>query len=116
MSTELINRPAQGYQLNAFFGGDARGRCLQITGDNGHLQLTPEAAALLFADVVTLFLEPKEPAEAFARRPYVHKACEELDAAIFSGDVLWDEGGDFEALAAYVASWFRAVAVQKVGQ
>lgn len=57
MSTELIDRPREGYQLTGFYGGDARGYCLQITGDHGYVQVTREGAALLAADIFRHFLE-----------------------------------------------------------
>lgn len=66
MSTELINRPREGYQLTGFYGGDARGYCLQITSDHGYVQLTREGAALLAADIFRYFLEIPGPAEAQA--------------------------------------------------
>lgn len=42
-------------------------------------------------------------------RPYLHKACEEIDAAIFSGDVLYSETERAE-LKEYVERWQRAIA------
>ena len=66
MSTELINRPREGYQLTGFYGGDARGYCLQITSDHGYVQVTREGAALLAADILRYFLEVPGPAEAQA--------------------------------------------------
>lgn len=66
MSTELINRPREGYQLTGFYGGDARGYCLQITSDHGYVQVTREGAALLAADIFRHFLEVPGPAEAQA--------------------------------------------------
>ena len=66
MSTELINRPREGYQLTGFYGGDARGYCLQITSDHGYVQVTREGAALLAADILRHFLEIPGPAEAMA--------------------------------------------------
>ena len=66
MSTELINRPREGYQLTGFYGGDARGYCLQITSDHGYVQVTREGAALLAADILRHFLEVPGPAEAQA--------------------------------------------------
>lgn len=62
MSTELINRHREGYQLTGFYGGDTRGYCLQITGDHGYVQLTREAAACLAADIFRYFLETPTPA------------------------------------------------------
>lgn len=56
MSTELIVRDAEGYQLTGFSGGAARGYCLQVTGDNGYIQLTREAAELLIQDIRNTFL------------------------------------------------------------
>ena len=66
MSTELINRPREGYQLTGFYGGDARGYCLQITSDHGYVQVTREGAARLAADIFRHFLEIPGPAEAQA--------------------------------------------------
>lgn len=69
MSTELINRPREGYQLTGFYGGDARGYCLQISSDHGYVQVTREGAALLAADIFRHFLEVPGPADA---------ACDEV--------------------------------------
>ncbi len=66
MSTELINRPREGYQLTGFYGGDARGYCLQITSDHGYVQVTREGAARLASDIFRHFLETPGPAEAQA--------------------------------------------------
>jgi hypothetical protein len=42
------------------------------------------------------------------RRPYIEEACEEIDASIFSGDILFcDE--DREMLSEYIARWQRAL-------
>ena len=62
MSTELINRHREGYQLTGFYGGDTRGYCLQITSDPGYIQLTRDAAACLAADIFRYFLETPSPA------------------------------------------------------
>lgn len=61
MSTELINRHREGYHLTGFYGGDARGYCLQITSDHGYVQVTREGAARLAADIFRHFLETPGP-------------------------------------------------------
>lgn len=41
-------------------------------------------------------------------RPYLHKACEEVDASIFSGDVLYSDA-ERKDLREYVERWLRAI-------
>ena len=42
------------------------------------------------------------------KRKYLEKACEEIDASIFSGDVLIDEDtSDREELIQYIRRWAR---------
>lgn len=83
MSTELINRPREGYQLTGFYGGDARGYCLQITSDHGYVQVTREGAALLAADIFRHFLEGAEvetkTQEGEASMNLIDKIAEALD-------------------------------------
>lgn len=83
MSTELINRHREGYQLTGFYGGDTRGYCLQITGDHGYVQLTREAAACLAADIFRYFLKTPEPSEN-AEYPQAAEVCAELYQVIGS--------------------------------
>ena len=54
---------------------------------------------------------PLRAPEGQALRKSVHEACEEIDAAIFSGDVLWKERERNE-LRAYVERWTRAIEEQ----
>lgn len=42
-------------------------------------------------------------------RPWLYKACEEIDAAIFSGDTLY-QPEELAALKKYLQRWNRAVA------
>ena len=39
---------------------------------------------------------------------YLHNHCEGIDAAMFSGDVLWDDKARAE-LRVYVERWLRAI-------
>lgn len=66
MSTDLIERRDAGYKLTSFYGGDARGVCLQITALNGDgfIQLDRGGADLLIQDVRHLFLEKQDEAQA----------------------------------------------------
>ena len=66
MSTDLIERRDAGYKLTSFYGGDARGVCLQITALNGDgfIQLDHGGADLLIQDVRHLFLEKQDEAQA----------------------------------------------------
>ncbi|APL99415.1 hypothetical protein [Bordetella phage CN1] len=66
MSTDLIERREAGYKLTSFYGGDARGVCLQITALNGDgfIQLDRGGADLLIQDVRHLFLEKQDEAQA----------------------------------------------------
>lgn len=41
-------------------------------------------------------------------RPHVEDACETLDAAIFSGDVIYNDA-ERKELRAYVERWMRAI-------
>jgi hypothetical protein len=59
---------------------------------------------------VGLFQEA--PADLSMNRKYLEKACEEIDAAVFSGDTLWDDR-DRTALSGYVGRWTRAIAQQE---
>lgn len=65
MSTDLIERRDAGYKLTSFYGGDARGVCLQITALNGDgfIQLDRSGADLLTQDVRHLFLEKQDEAQ-----------------------------------------------------
>lgn len=58
MSTELIDRPELGYKLTGFYGGTARGYCLQLTFPQSVdcLQLTAEGARQLANDIIFRFL------------------------------------------------------------
>lgn len=66
MSTDLIERRDAGYKLTSFYGGDARGVCLQITALNGDgfIQLDRSGADLLIQDVRHLFVEKQDEAQA----------------------------------------------------
>lgn len=66
MSTDLIERREAGYKLTSFYGGDARGVCLQITALNGDgfIQLDRGGADLLTQDVRHLFVEKQDEARA----------------------------------------------------
>lgn len=46
-------------------------------------------------------------------REYLHQACESVDAAIFSGDVLWNDTERAE-LKKYIERWTRAIAEHEV--
>lgn len=56
MSPELIDRPDLGYTLTRFHGGDVRGPCVQLTGEEGYVQLTRTAARTLIQDLIGRFL------------------------------------------------------------
>ena len=56
MSTTLIDRPEYNYTLTGFWGGNVRGYSLQITSDNGYVQLTREGAEQLIADIRRYYL------------------------------------------------------------
>lgn len=64
MSTDLIHRPEHGYKLSKFYGGDQKGKCLQITPLAGDLPedatlvtvgLTSAGASALLNDLAALF-------------------------------------------------------------
>jgi hypothetical protein len=42
------------------------------------------------------------------KRNFLHEDCEGIDAAIFSGDVLYDDE-DRKELKDYIARWIRAI-------
>lgn len=44
----------------------------------------------------------------FMNRTYLEKACEEIDASVFSGDLLFDKE-DREALIEYIRRWTDAI-------
>ncbi len=46
------------------------------------------------------------------KRSYLQRACEEIDATIFGGDVMYDtDTSDREALREYIARWNRELAI-----
>lgn len=45
-------------------------------------------------------------------RQHLEHACEEIDAEIFSGDVLYDTSTDKDRLLHYIKRWLRAFAEQ----
>jgi len=77
MSTDLIERRDAGYKLTSFYGGDARGVCLQITALNGDgfIQLDHGGADLLIQDVRHLFVEKQDPAKPHADWLKAHQAA-----------------------------------------
>lgn len=48
-------------------------------------------------------------------RPHVEDACETLDAAIFSGDVIYNDA-ERKELRAYVERWMRAIDKEDAAQ
>jgi len=77
MSTDLIERRDAGYKLTSFYGGDARGVCLQITALNGDgfIQLDHGGADLLIQDVRHLFVEKQDAAKPHADWLKAHQAA-----------------------------------------
>lgn len=51
MSPE-IDKELENFTLTRFWGGDNRGACIQITGKDGHVQLTMEDSAFLAKHLV----------------------------------------------------------------
>ena len=59
MSTERQSSECDVYLLTTFFGGDKRGKCLQITGlSEGYVQLTMAQAKSLVLDLLD-FIDDK---------------------------------------------------------
>lgn len=46
--------------------------------------------------------------------PYVEQACEDIDSAVFSGDLLFDAQAVVE-LEDYIGRWQRAIAAHRAG-
>lgn len=113
MSTELINRPREGYQLTGFYGGDARGYCLQITGDHGYVQVTREGAARLAADIFRYFLEVPgagdvgevDTGDGPPPLPRINVKCETVGSAFLK--VIRVEREDNGSLTAVIDHWPR---------
>lgn len=47
-------------------------------------------------------------------RTHIESACEEIDAAIFSGDILYDDADRTELLE-YVTRWLREIQLHNSG-
>ena len=45
-------------------------------------------------------------------KPYLNRACEEIDASVFSGDILLSESNRHE-LREYAERWIRAIEEQE---
>lgn len=82
MSTQLQTRMRQ-HTAVEFWGGDARGACLQVTGAEGYVQFTMEEAAAL-AEVLGAFIR----GEAQRRQQLLR---EELDALRMAERTVWQE-------------------------
>lgn len=67
-----------------------------------------------YADrVEDLLSTPEGELDLSMNRIFLEQACEEVDASVFSGDVLWDDR-DLGALKGYIARWSRAIQQHEV--
>ncbi|MFA5510831.1 MAG: hypothetical protein WC313_00145 [Candidatus Kapaibacterium sp.] len=111
MSNDLIERRDAGYKLTSFYGGDARGVCLQITALNGDgfIQLDRSGADLLIQDVRHLFLEKQDEARTeleAAEKRLVKTETELLEARRVQGQM----SKELEALRERLAQTERNLA------
>lgn len=88
MSTELKTRMTK-HSIVEFWGGDARGVCVQVTGDEGYVQLTLEEAAAL-CEALGGFIKR----EAVRRQKLLR---DELEALRMAERTVWHEVAELPA-------------------